>query len=155
MDLFKNRKISIKAKLFLAFLTVAICVILVGAASFIFGQRTIVEYRKIALKNLPTSVIVTSQRGIAKDLRAMIFKLAAAENSPEDLQTIADKIDGLISDYEDSMKEYTLLPFVDGEEKIFENTNLQWKTWVPIIRSAIAARLKKDDNKEWPCPKFS
>src|SRR3989344_5276296 len=137
------KKLSLLTKLLVCFSLVALCMIFVGFAAYISGQKTVSEYQKIALKNLPTSMIAATLRGTAKDVRAMVFRIGFAENTDEQLTAITEKIAELTEQYKDSTREYTAFPFVEGEKELFEAAQAKWNLWLTVVNKASAQRMKK------------
>jgi hypothetical protein len=139
----KQNSLSLLTKLLLCFSLVSTCIIFVGVSAYYSGQNTITEYQKIALKNLPTSVIAANMRGIAKDLRSMVFRLGFADNTDEELSAISSKIAELSDQYAENNREYVALSFIAGEKVLFENTQTQWNSWQGVVQQSLQARMKK------------
>jgi methyl-accepting chemotaxis protein len=139
------RNFGLQAKLFCAFSSVSIFVILVGAASFVSGRKTINEYRKIALKNLPSSVAAANLRGLSKDIRSTLLRLGAAGASEEELENASTRLKDLLTQFEDAAREYQALPFVEGEKPLFDSAQEKWTALSQAVQKAMDARLKKTE----------
>jgi hypothetical protein len=138
-----SSNLSLLTKLLFCFSSVSACIIFVGVSAYYSGLNTISEYRKIALKNLPTSVIAANMRGIAKDLRSMTFRMGFAENTDEELTAIQERISELSDQYADNAREYVALSFIEGEKDLFEVVQAKWKSWGEILQQCTQARMKK------------
>jgi len=136
-------RLNLLTKLLINFSVVAVCIVIVGFAAYLSGKKTVVEYEKIALKNLPTSVITTNLRGTAKDFRSMVFRLGFADNSDDELAAIQEKINELIDLYQENNREYSALSFVDGEKQLFDAANSKWNDWVLVAQKCVEERMKK------------
>jgi methyl-accepting chemotaxis protein len=136
------KKFTLQTKLLLAFTFVCTFVVLVGGTSYYFGQRTVRDYRKIALKNLPSSIVAAGLRGTAKDLRSTIFRMGLADAGPDELQTLHDKIGEVSSQYTEAEIEYAALTFTEGEEALFSATKEKWSAWISIANKMAELRVQ-------------
>jgi methyl-accepting chemotaxis protein len=135
------QKMSLKTQLLLAFFSVCIFIIFVGYSSYHFGEKTISQYRKIALKNLPSSIIATSLRGTAKDLRSTVFRMALYDTTKDELETLAAKISELTAQYTQLEIEYSALSLEDEEILIFNSTKEKWIRWIEVTNKMTEQRL--------------
>lgn len=138
---FGFKKITLQTKLFMSFALTSAFVMLVGGFSYYFGQRTISDYRKIALKGLPSTVITENLRGLAKDLRSSVNRMAASDNSVDELQALSDKINTYKSQYKEAELEYSALNFENDEKVLFDKAGSLWVQFSDQAKIISDARL--------------
>ncbi len=82
-------------------------------------------------------------RGIAKDVRAMVFRLGLSNLPADELEKISTRITDLISQYEEAETEYNALSFIAGEKELYDAQKINWDRWVVSVQSALSSRLKQ------------
>lgn len=138
---------SLKAKMLAAFISVAMVLVLVGGVGFYFLRDVSAKYSHIGKVNLPRQDQLGTMKFLATDAVRYVIRAETAE-TPEALKGF---LDGLQRDrelYKEVDQAYNAIPFVEGEQALYDAQNQNWKALSETVMQ-IAAILenKKPEDK--------
>lgn len=120
------KSFSLKAKMIGAFVSVAMILILVGGVGIYYLNNVTHEYEHVAKINLPNSEFLGTMTLNATD--AVRYLRTTGEKI--DAEEIKSQVEGMrksVDKYKEADKAYQAVPFVEGEQALYEAQDAAWK----------------------------
>lgn len=137
---------SLKAKMLAAFTSIAMVLVLVGGVGFYFLKDVSTKYSHIGRVNLPRQDQLGTMKFLATDLVRYVIRAETAA-TPEALKGFLDGIQKDRELYKDVDLAYNAIPFVEGEQALYESQNREWKSLSDTVMqiAAILESRKPED----------
>jgi Methyl-accepting chemotaxis protein (MCP) signalling domain/Four helix bundle sensory module for signal transduction len=132
------RKKSFKAKLMLAFSTMALFLLVIGAVNYVALQQVSRDYGHVAKVNLGNAITLGEMRSAAYDVRVILNELDLTNLSRADLERAYAKFDADEQAYSANAKAYESIRFVEGEAPLYEPVSMAWKHYSAVAEHVIA-----------------
>jgi hypothetical protein len=142
-------RLSLQFRIIIGFIAVSSFSIIVGLCSFYFLKKVITTYDHVVKINFANSHTLSEMRDNVRVIRTRISILGLKKQSDADILEAKKEILAAISRYKLSDKQYTDVPFVDGEEALYNSLNDNWNQ-----SQKIALELLDLYNKEGSSEKF-
>lgn len=141
-------KLHLKYRIFLGFLLVSFFALIVGAFGYIYLEKVISKYDHVVKVNMGNLEKMGAMKDSVRALRArMYFIIGFPKGHEEEVKNAMEKMESEIGRYEKSDKEYQDIPFVEGEEAIYNKVAANWKV-VKEKTLALLASYKKEGRSE-------
>jgi len=121
---------SLRTKMTMAFVIVAICLLTVGGISFVALAKVSSKYSHVADVNLPNTVQLTKMRGLAKDLRTIMNMLGLPQNDQAEVERIHKLFDDNIKSYDETDHSYAKGVLENDERGLHQKTKELWRSLV-------------------------
>jgi methyl-accepting chemotaxis protein len=122
---------SIKTKLLLMSSALGVLLLVTGALGVYGLKQVAVGYDHVTEINFPNARALASMRFNSTDLSRLYLRFLVPGLTQEDVQRIRGKIDKAINEYQKADKEYNDIPFVPGEQQIYDAQNKVWMEMLP------------------------
>lgn len=141
------KKLSLKRKMIGVFALSSLSLFLVGMTGFYTLQKVSAKYDYVARVSLNKIIILSQIRSNALEIRVVLNRLGVAGLSEKMIQESIAFINKKMTDYEEGEKAYLEIPFIEGEEKLYDMQNESWKK-VNDIGKQLLTFLKKPEAHE-------
>jgi methyl-accepting chemotaxis protein len=138
---------SLRTKTVLAFTLVSSFLLVTGGLSLYFQKRIVSDYNSVATVNLPNMATLGEMKADALTYAADVAYLTKETASPEQRAKYRKEVDNDLKAYENSDKTYNSIPFMEGEEQIYNPVNESWKRVTEIGNKIVALNATNQDPK--------
>ena len=115
----------------------ACCLFLVGGLSYFYLKEVTDKYDHVVKINYGNHVALTATRGGAKDIRAIVFKLGLPATTLEQVSASQADFTKIVADRDKADKTYQDIPFVPGEQELYDAQIAKWKPFVALTEKLI------------------
>ncbi len=128
----------------IAFIVLGFFLVLNSGVAIYANKKTFAAINSFTYKDLPSVVENSKMNGIAKDMRALIYRLHLKSSNEQIVPKIEERFSELLDQYRSSKMEYLAVPFANENERIkFTAVNASFDDWVLVSKKLI--NLKKVD----------
>jgi methyl-accepting chemotaxis protein len=132
------RKMSLKARLLAAFTAVAICVLATGALGFLALTRVAGSYSHVADINLAKTLALNRMLMAAVEVRVAVNRVIQPGVSDKDKQGLVQVFNASVKAYEAADQVYRDIPFVEGEQALYDKVDARWKQMRDLSAKAMS-----------------
>ncbi len=127
--------ISLKGKLLLITNLLAVSLLTVGSIGVYTVRNVSKKYQHVSDKNLPSTISIGRMRIAANQANIAVLALNLPGNSKEEVEAAKNMIPRALDGYRQADKEYTEIPFGEGEEEIYKTQNEAWKKFSAMVQN--------------------
>jgi methyl-accepting chemotaxis protein len=121
-------RMHLKYKIFFSFLVVSCFALIVGSVGYVYLQKVVGKYDHVVTVNLGNLQKMDAMRDSVRILRArMSFIVGFPKGHEAEVKESIERMEREIGDYEKSDKAYSEIPFVAGEEELYNKVTANWK----------------------------
>lgn len=124
--------LSLKNKLLILSLSIALFVPIVGGTAYILTNKVIEQYDKIALVTVPNAEHLGQMDSSFKNMLRFFWRMNLAKDGQEQAELVK-KIDTSLANFDLHKKAYESVEFVEGEEELFNAVDKDWKTFLSLF----------------------
>jgi Methyl-accepting chemotaxis protein (MCP) signalling domain/Four helix bundle sensory module for signal transduction len=121
------KNMTFRAKLMLAFCVVSTFLIVVGGLNFWALQRVTQKFEHVTDINLGNEVTLSGMRTAALTANVASCQLQRPNNAQEVTTAAYARFDAALAAYEKSDEIYRSIPFVAGEQQLYDRLDTAWK----------------------------
>jgi methyl-accepting chemotaxis protein len=121
------KSLSLKTKLIGLCLLLAATTALVGGLGFYTSQGVSKLYNHVATVNLPNAMLLGEMKSGYAQMQIRIATMGLEKASPALIRKASQEIDTIAKDYSDDDKKYSEVPFVPGEQELYEKMDGAFK----------------------------
>ncbi len=122
-------KLSLKMKMITAFVGISMLLLVVGGIGWYSNRNVVGIYNVIANQNLPNVQTLGRVRYRAQEVNRTMLRATMAK-TPDELEKYKNDYKESIAIYADFTKKYLEVPFLPGEEALFNNVEAAWKSYI-------------------------
>jgi methyl-accepting chemotaxis protein len=131
------RNLTFRMRILLACGVFVVVVLLTSAINRWFVADMVDKYRHVAFVNLTNSITLGSMRASVYDIRVVINKLAVPINSQQEMQGLYQNYSGDLQTYATTDTKYRSIPFVPGEQQLYDTMDGAWRRYVTVSQQVI------------------
>ncbi len=132
------KSMSLKGKILGICLMLAMFSVALGFVG-VFALRSVVQkYDTVASINLPNSIALGKMQAEYRSVRIAVATLAAKNLSDQDAAEMLEKIKTSTEKYVKADKDYNDIPFMPGEEEVYNVVNDAWKKYQAFSDRVVA-----------------
>jgi methyl-accepting chemotaxis protein len=121
---------------------------IVGAIGVFALRSTAAKYHHIASTNLPNAMLLGRMQFEADEVTRHYLRLMIPDAGKESYQKSLQEMEQSIASYEKADKTYSEVPFVEGEQALYDAQNGHWKAFLALAREAASAYQSADLAKQ-------
>lgn len=134
-----NSKRSLKAKLITASLIMVAIFMVIGAIAIISLVKVSDHYRHVAQINLNNTKLLAEMNHASAEVTRNYLRIPLPQNTPEIIRAILQDIQKNIEEYQRVDKAYQEVPFVPGEQELYDAQNNRWLSYHDEVKNLVAA----------------
>ncbi len=134
-----NSKRSLKAKLITSSLIMVAIFMVIGAIAIISLVKVSDHYRHVAQINLNNTKLLAEMNHASAEATRNYLRIPLPQNTPEVIRAILQDIQKNIEEYQRVDKAYQEVPFVPGEQELYEAQNNRWLAYHEEVKNLVAA----------------
>lgn len=131
------KSFSLKAKMLAAFISISLVLVIVGGVGFYFLEDVSGKTNHLVTYNLPNLTLIAKLRFIATDAVRNMIRSGMA-TTPEALKVNLGHLHKNLELYKEIDKAYNEIPFVEGEQALYDTQNQDWKTLTETLGQMIS-----------------
>ena len=144
---FMIKGFSLRTKMLGAFAGIAMVLVLVGGIGLFYLKDVSAKYTQVAKINLPNASELGNMRFYATDAVRNLIR-AEQETTLDEIKPLVAAMHKNIESYQASDTAYNAIPFVEGEQAVYDSQNAQWKALSEVlVQIATILENKKPENK--------
>lgn len=131
--------ISLKGKLLAICMTLASFSVVLGLIGVFALRDVVTKYDRIASVNYPNTASLGVMRAEFRSVRIGILSLTLAGSNEKETIAAMDQIKKGTEAYQVADKAYNDIPFMPGEDELYQSVNATWKKYADFTQRAVAA----------------
>ncbi len=136
-------RLSLKAKMLLAFVSISMLLLVVGGIGWVFNKNVVSIYTVITNQNLPNVQAIGRMRCRAQEVNRTMLRSDDGRQCYQELSKYAKDFQESLGIYADFTKKYLDVPFVPGEEALFNKVEDDWKKFAATSNDVFSNYWKK------------
>lgn len=122
------RTLHLKYRIFIAFMIISSFSLMVGGVSYFFLQKVVDKYDHVATINLGNFQKLSAMKDKINYFKSQAyFVIGFPEHSDTEIKASLDTMEKLLVAYEVENESYKKIPFVEGEDVLFNKLEDNWK----------------------------
>ncbi len=130
--MFKSKSLNFRLRV--SFGTLLAILVMVGITGMVYLRKTSDEYKHVTEINLPNAILLGDMDSSSRELLRRMLQYTIKGNDAKDMERIDQAIAEQFAKYEKASKEYESVPFVEGEDVLYEAVSSNWKKMQPILK---------------------
>ncbi|MEN0059018.1 MAG: methyl-accepting chemotaxis protein [Bdellovibrio sp.] len=143
-------KLSLKAKMLLAFVGISMLLLAVGGIGWYSNKRVVAIYNVIADQNLPNVQTIGRLRYRAQEANRVMLR-STMSKTPQEVEKYVNEFKESLDRNDELTKKYLEVEFLPGEQALFDKVDAGWKKYVAvaqdILKTAGRPELEAQMNK--------
>jgi methyl-accepting chemotaxis protein len=139
-DKFMKMFQTLKGRLILICALLSIALIIVGATGYITLRSVASDFSHVAEINLPNANLLQGMSTSTGNAIREVVRLGYTDINEAEVKTIVDKFESQVQLYIEADKKYQQVPFVEGEDALYDQVSKGWEKTLSAAREAVKAR---------------
>lgn len=139
------KKASLRLKMLSAFIGISMLLLVVGGISWVSNRSVVSIYNGIATQNMSNIQNVGRMRYRVQEANRLVLRSGLAKTA-EEVEPYKKDFQESLNVFDSYTKKYLEVPFLPGEEQIFNQMDTSWKNFVKVAKETLD--LNGDPNRK-------